>query len=97
MRGGGHGAHGGRKQEGEGQVGQPGEAALERALAQRRGEVVILAGVVHMMRRPQQVALVARPVEAVVAWTRAAKLVRGKWLRMQGRKAYRSRQGGREQ
>ena len=33
-------------------------------MAQRRGEVVILAGVVHVMRRPQQVALVARPVVA---------------------------------
>ena len=60
--------HRGGKQEGERQVGQPGEAALECALAQRRGEVVVLACVVYVMRRPQQVALVTRTVEAVVAW-----------------------------
>ena len=50
--------HRGGKQEGEGQVGQPGEAALKHALAQGCCEVVVLAGVMNVVGGPQKVALV---------------------------------------
>jgi hypothetical protein len=53
--------------EREREVGQPGKAALEGALPQRSGEVVVLAGVVHVVCGPQQVALVTGAMEAVVA------------------------------
>ncbi len=77
-------AHGRREQEGEGQVGQPGEAALEGALAQGGGEVVVLARVVHVVRGPKKVAFVAGAMKAVVA-CRGRKFRYEKAVRREGR------------
>ena len=56
-------------QQRQGQVEGPVEGGLERALAQRRRQVEVLAGMVRLVRAPQQVVAVQgamRPVEAEV-------------------------------
>ncbi|MNH88767.1 hypothetical protein D3C73_412810 [compost metagenome] len=50
-----------------GQVENPAQQKPGTGLAQRRGEVVVLALVVHRMRRPEDVALVAHAMQPVVA------------------------------